>query len=57
VVIKRLLLESLPQNSLPLKPGSSYQAEAALFMPLLGMTFLSQFGEINITGDKLTLTK
>jgi predicted aspartyl protease len=32
-------------------------AEGAMFMPLLGMTFLSQFGEINITCDKLTQTK
>lgn len=53
----KILIQEIKIGSLYDYDVSAMVAEGALFMPLLGMTFLSQFGEINITGDKLALTK
>ena len=53
----KILIQEIKIGSLYDYDVSAMVAEGALFMPLLGMTFLSQFGEISINGDKLTLTK
>ena len=53
----KILIQEIKIGSLYDYDVAAMVAEGALFMPLLGMTFLSQFGEISINGDKLTLTK
>ena len=53
----KILIQEIKIGSLYDYDVAAMVAEGALFMPLLGMTFLSQFGEISINGDKLTLKK
>ncbi|EJW20670.1 hypothetical protein IMCC14465_15570 [alpha proteobacterium IMCC14465] len=51
----KILIQEIKIGTLYERDVSAMVAEGDLFMPLLGMTFLSQFGEISINGDKLTL--
>ena len=53
----KILIQEIKIGTLYVHDVSAMVAEGDLFMPLLGMTFLSQFGEISINGDKLTLKK
>ena len=53
----KILIQEIKIGTLYERDVSAMVAEGDLFMPLLGMTFLSQFGEISINGDKLTLKK